>query len=214
MYIAVIAVEFDFNPKEPEVFVIATEESDNKMLEINTEVILMNTPLADGAMQAFSQNKTSFTCNGQTVRMHSFYPLNGYDDHCPYPRAGAEHVIDPQPDTLPVYLYKTTCHCYSCRRKYGFDDIHTVKAKVRTVSGTFRSIDVEYCKTCKHHPEGIYPHIVVDEAQDFSTNAYRLLRAMAGPQHQNDLFIVGDAHQRIYNRRTTLSKTKFQGQKQ
>lgn len=51
-----------------------------------------------------------------------------------------------------------------------------------------------------------YAHIIVDEAQDFSDNAYRLLRALAGEEHKNDLFIVGDSHQRIYRNRPTLSK--------
>ncbi len=51
-----------------------------------------------------------------------------------------------------------------------------------------------------------YASIVVDEGQDFSTNAYRLLRALAGPEHENDLFIVGDAHQRIYKKKAVLSK--------
>lgn len=51
-----------------------------------------------------------------------------------------------------------------------------------------------------------YAHIIVDEAQDFSDNAYRLLRALAGEEHQNDLFIVGDSHQRIYKNRPALSK--------
>lgn len=51
-----------------------------------------------------------------------------------------------------------------------------------------------------------YRHIVVDEGQDLSPNAYRLLRAMMGPEHDNDLFIVGDAHQRIYENHASLSK--------
>ncbi len=51
-----------------------------------------------------------------------------------------------------------------------------------------------------------YASIIVDEGQDFSDNAYRLLRALAGEAHKNDLFIVGDAHQRIYRNRPTLSK--------
>ena len=46
-----------------------------------------------------------------------------------------------------------------------------------------------------------YAHIIVDEGQDLSDNAYRLIRALAGPEHANDLFIVGDAHQRIYRNR-------------
>ena len=51
-----------------------------------------------------------------------------------------------------------------------------------------------------------YAHVIVDEGQDFSDNAYRLLRALAGEEHENDLFIVGDSHQRIYRNYPTLSK--------
>lgn len=47
--------------------------------------------------------------------------------------------------------------------------------------------------------------IVVDEAQDLSGAALALLRA-AVPPGVNDLFIVGDAHQRIYRHKATLSK--------
>lgn len=51
-----------------------------------------------------------------------------------------------------------------------------------------------------------YAHVIVDEGQDFSDNAYRLLRALAGEEHENDLFIVGDSHQRIYRNHPSLSK--------
>jgi len=50
-----------------------------------------------------------------------------------------------------------------------------------------------------------YKAVVVDEAQDMSAEAYRLIRAIASPG-PNDLFIVGDAHQRIYRHRATLGK--------
>ena len=51
-----------------------------------------------------------------------------------------------------------------------------------------------------------YAHIIVDEGQDFSDNAFRLLRTIAGEEKPNDIFIVGDSHQRIYNNYPTLSK--------
>ena len=51
-----------------------------------------------------------------------------------------------------------------------------------------------------------YLSIIIDEGQDFSDNAYRLIRALAGEEHQNDIFIVGDSHQRIYRNHPTLSK--------
>jgi superfamily I DNA/RNA helicase len=44
-----------------------------------------------------------------------------------------------------------------------------------------------------------YASIIVDEAQDMGTQAFHLLRAIV-PEGKNDLFIVGDAHQRIYGR--------------
>ncbi|MCB1812441.1 MAG: AAA family ATPase, partial [Candidatus Competibacteraceae bacterium] len=44
-----------------------------------------------------------------------------------------------------------------------------------------------------------YACVVVDEGQDMSTQAYRLIRQLV-PEGANDLFIVGDGHQRIYGR--------------
>ncbi len=50
-----------------------------------------------------------------------------------------------------------------------------------------------------------YRAVIVDEAQDLSAEAYRLLRAIV-PAGPNDLFIVGDAHQRIYRHRASLGQ--------
>jgi len=50
-----------------------------------------------------------------------------------------------------------------------------------------------------------YRSAVVDEAQDFYAEGFKLLRALV-PEGDNDLFIVGDAHQRIYPRRVVLSR--------
>ena len=58
----------------------------------------------------------------------------------------------------------------------------------------------------KQYPEGVYRHIIVDEAQDLSPCTFQLIRALAGPKSDNDLFIVGDAHQRIYKNKVVLSK--------
>ena len=44
-----------------------------------------------------------------------------------------------------------------------------------------------------------YVSVVVDEAQDMSTQAFNVLRQII-PEGPNDLFIVGDGHQRIYGR--------------
>lgn len=64
------------------------------------------------------------------------------------------------------------------------------------------------CRTVlkNYNKKLLYQYVVVDEGQDFSTNAYKLLRLIAGEEHQNDMFIVGDSHQRIYNKKAILSK--------
>jgi ATP-dependent exoDNAse (exonuclease V) beta subunit len=48
-----------------------------------------------------------------------------------------------------------------------------------------------------------YKHLIVDEAQDLHAAQWRMLRAVVdeGP---NDIFVVGDSHQRIYDRQSSL----------
>lgn len=53
-----------------------------------------------------------------------------------------------------------------------------------------------------------YAAVIVDEAQDMGEQAFRLIRAIvpeAPSGDRNSLFIVGDAHQRIYGRRAGMS---------
>jgi hypothetical protein len=51
--------------------------------------------------------------------------------------------------------------------------------------------------------------MVVDEAQDMSPAAFELIRAAVEPA-ANDLFVVGDAHQRIYRHKVVLSRVGIQ----
>lgn len=50
-----------------------------------------------------------------------------------------------------------------------------------------------------------YRHVIVDEAQDLHPAQWRMLRAIVA-EGPNDLFVVGDSHQRIYDTRVSLSK--------
>ena len=50
-----------------------------------------------------------------------------------------------------------------------------------------------------------YTSVLVDEAQDFGLNAFRLIRQLV-LERKNDLFIVGDAHQRIYGSKVVLGQ--------
>ena len=51
-----------------------------------------------------------------------------------------------------------------------------------------------------------YAAVVIDEAQDLDVAGFSLLRALVGEPHPNDLFIVGDPHQRIYGKPLVLSR--------
>lgn len=51
-----------------------------------------------------------------------------------------------------------------------------------------------------------YKSIVVDEAQDMGEEAFCLIRALVPSEQKNDLFIVGDGHQRIYRHPSVLSR--------
>jgi superfamily I DNA/RNA helicase len=53
-----------------------------------------------------------------------------------------------------------------------------------------------------------YQAVVVDEAQDMSAEAFKLMRQIVPLEagRHNDLFIVGDAHQRIYAHRVVLGR--------
>ncbi|XRQ13849.1 UvrD-helicase domain-containing protein, partial [Actinomadura welshii] len=49
-----------------------------------------------------------------------------------------------------------------------------------------------------------YDHVVIDEAQDIQTPQWRLLRRLAA-EGPDDLFVVGDPHQRIYDSHVSLT---------
>ncbi len=51
-----------------------------------------------------------------------------------------------------------------------------------------------------------YRSVVVDEAQDMGAQAFILIRQIAGEEKKNDIFIAGDAHQRIYRHKVVLGR--------
>lgn len=65
----------------------------------------------------------------------------------------------------------------------------------------------EAARLLKAHPDKPFDHVVVDEAQDLHPGQWRLLRA-AVAEKPDDMFVVGDTHQRIYGPRITLSEIR------
>ncbi len=76
--------------------------------------------------------------------------------------------------------------------------------RLKEVDDAYREVaDLLVGSQPEHSP---YSAIVVDETQDFGPQALRLLRSMI-PACPNDLFFVGDGHQRIYSRhRAAMSR--------
>jgi hypothetical protein len=75
--------------------------------------------------------------------------------------------------------------------------------KLKEVNDAYREVAELLAGTA---PVSDYSAIVVDETQDFGPQALKLLRALI-PVGPNDLFFVGDGHQRIYSRnRAAMSK--------
>lgn len=62
----------------------------------------------------------------------------------------------------------------------------------------------QYRQVIAQQPEPVYRHVIVDEAQDLSAGALRLLRTLAGPEREDDIFLVGDPRQKIYDRHVSM----------
>ena len=79
--------------------------------------------------------------------------------------------------------------------------------KLKEVDDAYRDIATVLTKDAEQEGHFLpYSAIVIDETQDFGPQALRLLRAMIAPA-SNDLFFVGDGHQRIYSsHRAAMSK--------
>ncbi|MGM0609306.1 MAG: UvrD-helicase domain-containing protein [Candidatus Muiribacteriota bacterium] len=57
----------------------------------------------------------------------------------------------------------------------------------------------------ENNPEMVsYKAVIVDESQDMSPEAFKLIKNIV-PEKPNNIFIVGDAHQRIYQHKVVLS---------
>lgn len=76
--------------------------------------------------------------------------------------------------------------------------------KLKEVDDAYR--EVASMLSAREKKDSPYSAIVIDETQDFGPQALKLLRALI-PNGSNDLFFVGDGHQRIYSRnKAAMSK--------
>lgn len=72
-----------------------------------------------------------------------------------------------------------------------YQNLMSIEDKKDIVTATLMAI--------KNTEQPLYKHIIVDECQDLDPEYLRFLRVIAGEEHENDIFLVGDARQRIYS---------------
>jgi ATP:corrinoid adenosyltransferase len=78
---------------------------------------------------------------------------------------------------------------------------HVVEGLAKEGKSTFHQLANEAAELVDG-PE--YDHVIIDEAQDIHTAQWRLLRRLVA-EGPDDLFIVGDPHQRIYDSHVSLT---------
>lgn len=112
--------------------------------------------------------------------------------------------------TEEAYL---ACSRTGRRERLGAAGRRAVWQAVTTLTGRMREADewsflqlvneaTRILAESDRHP---YRHVIVDEAQDLHPVQWRLVRALV-PHGPDDLFLVGDPHQRIYGHRVSLAR--------
>lgn len=92
------------------------------------------------------------------------------------------------------------------QREQVWHGLETFTAHLRDAGKTtWESMCVEATRLLEGGARRRYRHVVVDEAQDLSMVQWRFLRALVAPS-PDDVFLAGDAHQRIYSHRVALSR--------
>ena len=63
------------------------------------------------------------------------------------------------------------------------------------------------CQILKQKEDGqLYMGVIVDEGQDMGNEAFKLIRQIIPEEKKNDIFIVGDGHQKIYKYKVVLGQ--------
>lgn len=92
------------------------------------------------------------------------------------------------------------------QRRQVWQAVQRVESELRLAGrDTFLQLANEAARVLGGLVEKPYLHVIVDEAQDLHPAQWRLLRAAVAPG-PDDLFIVGDPHQRIYDNHVPLGR--------
>lgn len=129
----------------------------------------------------------------------------GIEDRAEYLRASrsgrGRRVSRPQRDDLWTVFERFA----QILNAHGVMTYTQAASRAATRAGAAQSDGAAVTDSGTHRAGPQYQHAVVDEAQDLHPAHWRLVRAVTEPGN-DDLFIVGDAHQRIYGKPVVLSR--------
>lgn len=145
------------------------------------------------------------------IPMHLGFPIAFYQDEW-------EQVVLPQHcHTARDYLFASRAGRGNALTRAQRKEIWPVFEELRIRLSLANAVTPEdaACEAInilqKSYPEGLFRAVVCDEIQDFKPDTLRLLRALTRdiskdePFKEGDLFLVGDAHQRIYAKPVAFS---------
>lgn len=96
--------------------------------------------------------------------------------------------------------------------RHAREEVWKVIAQFEEICKNNKKVDIDKAENmcvgiCEKNPAlRRYRHILIDECQDLRAPAYRMIRALSGPQHQDDIYFSGDSRQRIYKGQASLSQ--------
>lgn len=187
---------------EEELSRIVVSTLDMLVNKIETEHIKYNNPSWD-----YNQSPLEYAWNKACIRAH--YNEFGADF---YMSEWSEVVQAQDIRTREEYLYALRTGRGDTRiDKKARNNIYNVMERYKEIMQQNHWVDIDWAenrcaKKLVYKKNSIkFKHILVDECQDFKGPAFRFIRALAGKEHPNDLFLSGDTRQRIYSSRVTLS---------
>lgn len=130
-------------------FFLCSDKEDCGTTNNGIEIIYFKTPIAMEAMKAHEEQQRSFYCNDVFVILVKYMPFKGEPKYNPFAYEEPKKInfiVLEKPQ--PIFIYRKACHCESCKRKFGFNDIEYRIARVSSMTGQIVEVDVEYCKTC------------------------------------------------------------------